>query len=435
MSVNRRDYLANVRLLLGNKRLGWFGARGDDAHPLLELPNFVTCISLIAPMHAPGVTAEASLEEITHRRIDLDQYDFDSDASPGAVELRTVALRMLTGVDILVPYRPLQFFSLVMFPLGDSVRYFGNFHEHQVAFENKPWVESELRKLGVRMMPWAYFMPSEVNRAVEQLASGPVVVRRIRSSGGSGLRLVESEPEFRRLLAKADDLFVAVCPFFERAYPLNVGGCVFPDASVTLHTPSVQLIGVEGCTTRRFGYCGNDFAAASQLTAEMWDDLERQVRKIGGWLAGKGYVGAFGVDALSADEGVYVTEINPRFQGSSRISADIDRAQHRVDLYLAHLGSFLGLPNPGSLPLRELARSQTPSAQVYFHNLDAGPVRSGSHAPVGDSQFEWQLLPEPATSIDSGGILCRGVLRDIDHTGDWRERLLPKGLPLPEGRA
>ena len=109
--------------------------------------------------------------------------------------------------------------------------------------------------------------------------------------------------------------FIAAAPYLVPNIPLNVNACVFSDSLVSLHSPSFQLIGLPGFTSRTFGYCGNDFAQVRELEGNVLDQLEHIVLESGKWLAGKGYVGAFGVDALLCKGQVYLTEINPRFQG------------------------------------------------------------------------------------------------------------------------
>jgi len=55
------------------------------------------------------------------------------------------------------------------------------------------------------------------------------------------------------------------------------------------------------------------------------EEFDLMVRRVGEWLAGKGFLGAFGIDALIFEERLYLTEVNPRFLGSSRLAADLDK--------------------------------------------------------------------------------------------------------------
>jgi hypothetical protein len=88
---------------------------------------------------------------------------------------------------------------------------------------------------------------------------------------------------------------------------------------------------------------------------------------IGRWLWGRGYRGAFGLDAMVRGEHVLFTEINPRFQGSSRSSGYLDEQAGLPDIFLDHVSALLGLASYVSPPLRELAQDQTLS-HVYCYN-------------------------------------------------------------------
>ena len=94
------------------------------------------------------------------------------------------------------------------------------------------------------------------------------------------------------------DGFLAASRYLDPHIPLNINACVFQDGTVTLHGPSVQLIGIPDLTRRTFGYCGNDFGAIRHLDPRFVKEFEKMVLKVGGWLWSQGYLGAFGVDAL-----------------------------------------------------------------------------------------------------------------------------------------
>jgi hypothetical protein len=168
---------------------------------------------------------------------------------------------------------------------------------------------------------------------------------------------------------------------------------------VTLHTPSLQLIGLPQCTPLRLGYCGNDWAAAKALEPRALEALERMGQAAGGWLGRRGFRGAFGLDAMVCGANVLFTEINPRFQGSSRISATIEEQAGLPDIFLDHLMAWLGLPSYGRPPLSELARQQRATAQIICYNLDLGLVRLPERLAVPEDVSQGLL---PATDVTVG---------------------------------
>lgn len=179
------------------------------------------------------------------------------------------------------------------------------------------------------------------------------MLRRSRTTGGVGLVRIDDPAALEAMWPRQDEAFVSVAPYIDRAVPVNVSGVVWRDG-VTVHPASVQLIGVPGCTTRAFGYCGNDFGALADFDVDLVDAIERATVAIGGWLGGYGYRGAFGVDFLVDEHGVPLfTEINPRFQGSTHLSCQIAVLDGQSCLLLEHLAALLDVSVPRRVSLRD----------------------------------------------------------------------------------
>lgn len=401
----RARAISRIESHVGRRRLLWFGTRGTDASPLLDLPALDSVYGVVAPLGATTLEGgEWSLESATLHRVDLDVYSFDADVSPAAMELRRRLLEATRYPSVLLPYRPLAFLSNVAFGRFHGVKLAGLFHERHAPFEHKPWVESELRAR-VQVVPWHYYHASDLTEAGSLLSRGPVVVRPARSSGGVGMGVVHNPSE---LPVVAPDAFVSIAPFLAPNIPLNVGACVFEDGQTSLHPPSLQLVGVKGATTRPFGYCGNDFAAASNLADHILDDLDAMTRAVGSWLAGAGYRGAFGIDALVHHDKVFLTEVNPRFQGSSEISSRLDAELGRPDIYQDHLLAFFEKsPIDAEVGLRELAARAPPMAHLLVHQPDRRP-RAPPPLPAG--VFE-ELRPDDAVELAPGAVERRVVAR------------------------
>ena len=409
---NRDAFLDTIDRKLGKRKLIWFGARGEDAQPLLAIPQFSEVFSLIAPFGSVSVEVDACLETMRQSRMDLDTYSLDADHSSQAQALRRCLLESLKSSAAILPYRPLGFLSSVYYPRRGHVKYLGLFHERQAPFEHKPWVESELRDLGLRTLPWRYFSDEDRQRFEDELeALGSLVLRTNRSDGGAGLSLIQSKADLELHWHGHSDGFFAAAPHLVPHVPLNVNACVFPDGQVTLHGPSIQLIGIAECTQRLFGYCGNDFAAVRYIDDGHLNDLDEMVRTVGRWLASKGYIGAFGVDAMISGGSVYLTEVNPRFQGSSTLSALLDEELERADVFLAHIGAFFNLSPQKSESLCEIARLQSPSAQIICHNIMPINCRLEPGGRLAVSGGHLYLVPAPAIEIEKEAILFKVIVR------------------------
>lgn len=408
--MSRRQLIEQIGKRLGTRKLVWFGTRGTDSQPLLQLSQFSEVYSIVAPLEALTVHGEVCLEALTGTRVDLDAYSIDYDHTPPARELLRRLYQSLGEPAVVAMYRPGAFFTSIYYPRSEFVEYLGQFHERQAPFEHKPWVESELRKRGVQVVPWRYFGDSERPRLQDILEREALVLRTSRSDGGVGLAHIQSPEELDARWPSHEDHFLSAAPFLSPNIPLNVNACVFRGGEVSLHAPSLQLIGLPGFTSRKFGYCGNDFARIRELDAHVLDAFEEAVVESGKWLANKGYLGAFGVDALLYHGEVYLTEINPRFQGSSHLSAVMDMDLDRADMFLEHIAAFLGLEPPPFVPLKILAGEQRKVSQVVCHNQRQQPVRTTAHVAPEAEHVTCTLLPRCGVVVDPEAILFRAVI-------------------------
>lgn len=403
--MNRADYVAAIENRLGGDRLLWFGTRATDASSLLALEQFSGAFSLISPIgpRARSDFVESCLELHSGRRPDLNSYSVDDDRSGAAATLRRDLARAWRSGTYLAPYRPSDFLSSTYFPRLGTSGYLGMFHGRQSAFEHKPWVESSLRARGVLTIPWQYFADDDVDLIDEAVYVGPRVIRANHSDGGIGVMMLQAGRKAKDYLPRHDDLFVAVAPYLDPNIPLNVGGCVFRDGTVTVHSPSLQLIGINQCTSRRFGYCGNDFSRLSEVLEEArLHELETMVKDVGVWLHSCGYLGAFGIDALLHEDRIHLTEVNPRFQGSTEASASIDRSLGIPDILLEHVGALLGLDAPPSQQsMTEVALAQAGEGRrlshVVCYSRGAGRcTKTDCTVPDTDS---YQVLCLPAEQV------------------------------------
>ncbi|KAF0106817.1 MAG: Uncharacterized protein FD146_2409 [Anaerolineaceae bacterium] len=411
MTTKYKNALELINSRLGNRKLVWFGTRGTDSRALLGINNFKELFSLIAPLNSISLNKEVCLETKKKLRVDLDSYSIDYDDTPDALDLRRQLFFSLADQSYLVSYRPSNFLTSIYFPRSKSVEYLGLFHESQEPFEHKPWVESELKKVGVNIVPWTYVEEKDRNLLEEMLQTGPQVIRSSRSDGGAGLALIHDPAELDLKSVPHPDHFLGVAPFLSPSIPLNVNAVAFPDGTVTLHSPSLQLIGIRSCTRRTFGYCGNDFARLGDLSDKILDELEEYVIKSGRWLASKGYLGAFGIDAIVFRDRVYVAEINPRFQGSSDLSSWIDLDMQRPDMFLDHIAAFLGIePRQDNVHLKDLAKDQMKVSQIICHNISESYLqRNEQPLPIKAVVDHYELVPASRIAVAPEAILFRAV--------------------------
>lgn len=413
--MTRADYVKRISAAIGSRKFVWFGIRGHDAASLLELPQFEDSFAITAPLSAASLATDSTLEQHAGQRVDLDTYDIDLDRRPVVGDFRRELLASLNSDCVVATYRPSYFLSNAHFANFRTTTYLGLFKERQIAFEHKPWVETHLTDFGVRTVPWNYLAEERRDGIEAFLQDGPVVLRASRSSGGTGVILVESVDEIAERWDPREDMLIAVAPYLADAAPLNVGACVFPDGTITVHPGSFQLIGIPSCTDRRFGYCGNDLGVFAGLPEDVILEVDSMTRSVGKWMHSQGYVGAFGIDVLVQDGVVYFGEVNARFQGSTSLTCLACAELGEPDLLMDHLAAFLGVePDERSVNrnLLEWARIMPPRAQVIVHNLSPTRARISDFARLlPDPRLDvlTELLPLDGSWVEPGGILARVV--------------------------
>ncbi len=375
-SLKFKHRLDEIIRYLGKRDLLWLGLRGADAASLLQIPQFSKVFSIIAPLEANPAISETCLESLQKKRVDPHTYSPDEDHSKEAVRLHNLLCSELSKPSAVLAYRPDKLFSKAYFSNAENVEYFGLLNERQTAFEHKPWVESELKKIGVRTIPWKHYGLHNLPEASQLIAQMPFIVRsdEVSIGGGGNMSIIRAKNKINSLLTLDYDSLLSISPYLYPNVPLNVNACLFQDGSISLHGPSIQLIGIESCTRYVLGYCGNDFSRIRDLDAGILDELEEMVIHVGKWLASVGYLGVFGVDAIEYKGHVYFSEINPRFQNSSVIAAQLDQELDLPDMYLNQIAAFAGLSAPPHIPLKELAKQQKGVSQIICNSQYPQPV-------------------------------------------------------------
>lgn len=429
--MKRSDLLRQIGHRLGNRRLIWFGTRGDDVESAAQIPNLETAFSVISAYRGRSKVTSLALEDLTGIRVDLDTFDIDHDEHvEELLELRRALMRSLSHPSALFTYRPSAFVSAACFARRDRCRYLGLFNDHQAAFEHKPWLETAIAELGLPQIPWTYVADEDQIETLRFLDDGPVMLRRSRTTGGVGLVKVEDSTELEALWPREEAAFVSVAPYLDDSISLNASGVVWHDG-VTVHPASVQLVGVPELTTRPFGYCGNDFGALRALGDHLIEQVDDAVRRIGWWLGRYGYRGAFGVDFLVVDGVPLFTEVNPRFQGSTHASCRLSVEIGESCLLLEHLAAFLDIDAPAAVPLNEQLDATQDLAHFIVHwtgdepvSLDPGALAASLTGVTTSARMD--VATHPAVTTEPGATVIRCTTRS-QVTSDGRALHAPWG--------
>ena len=443
--MNRAQALNAVGERLHGRRLVWAGLRADDADGLEDLPQLSSSFSLIGATGAKLSSRSLALDEMSGRRVDPEVWDVDAyPRDPVVRRFRAGLLVALASPSVLLPYRSTDFLSSIQLARRDTSQMLGLFGGQQSLFEYKPWVEVAIAEAGVPHVPWLYVAEEDRSR-LRELPDKEFVVRRSRTSGGEGFTRISSMNDLIEDWPDSPDRLLSIAPFIE-SIPVNVGATVWTDG-VTVHNPSVQLIGIPSCVSREFGHCGNDFAAMRKFPDATIDAIERSTVAVGEWLRSQGYLGSFGVDFLVTDDDVLFAEVNPRFQGSTRTSSKIDTSMGLPCLLLEHLAAWLGMSRMPGPNLRERVAGAEMFSSVVVHwtgteprHLDAtdlvrrvegdwpGMVADVVTSPhvINDPGSTVVRLTVPGSLTQSGFDLDAGLVATID---DWHSRQLSRSDP------
>lgn len=433
MRTQRSRLAGQIADALGPRNLFWFGTRGDDARSLCDLDQFKGSFTILNRPAWLSNSESVSYEDLTGTRVDLDAWDIDDHLfDPPTHQFRRAMLNAMAGQDhAIVPYRPSNFLSALEFARNDRGLSLGLFAGHQHVFEHKPWVESAVKQMGLPMVPWRYIADEEQLDIRDLLADGPVVLRPSRGSGGSGMSKVEDAKGVAEKWPAGEEFFASVAPYLSGCVPLNVGAVVW-DRGITLHFPSVQLIGIPECAARPFGYCGNDFASVKEIEPALIDQVEAMTIRIGNWLRLQGYRGAFGIDFMVDRGTALFTEINPRFQGSTRMSAQLSVELDQPCVLMDHIAAMLHLDCPDDRPrLVDQVAEMPARAQVIVHNTSHRASRADTWALTVEARElpgyrGVELTVDPAVICDPDAVLaCINLDTPVTRTGyDLRDDIV-----------
>lgn len=371
--MNRAQLLDEVSARIRGRRLVWAGLRADDVKGLEDLPDGISSFSLIGPTEPEQDPRSLALDEMSGRRVDPEIWDVDAYPNDPVVRrFRTGLLAALASPSVLMPYRSTEFLSSIQLARCNTSQILGLFGGQQSLFEYKPWVELAVASAGIHSIPWRY-VAAEDRGLLRGLPEGDYLARRSRTSGGEGITRITSMTDLIEDWPDSPDHLVSIAPFIE-SVPINVGATAWRDG-VTVHNPSVQLIGIPSCVSREFGHCGNDFGAMRRFSRATVEAIEQSTIAVGDWLRSQGYLGSFGVDFLVTEDHVLFAEVNPRFQGSTRASCRIDAGMGLPCLLLEHLAAWLGVARIDGPNLCDRVASAEAITSVVVHWTGAEPRR------------------------------------------------------------
>ena len=453
--MDRTQRMEQLNVALKDRGLIWFGPRGSDALGLkLFTDNLGGAFSLYDRHFSFDEFHDSkyfiSLEEMTLKRRLSRVFGEDDESRAGEFKFAKRIDECFQSVIVqgriptVIAYEPHDVIDTLIMQDGVA-EYLGIGVEKFRDLSKKPRMEKHLRQVGVPLIPW---MPVKSFQNIRDLHETypSLIIRRDGGSSGKGivsLRRSDDIDEIERVVHEMKGSLsaaVSVAPLFEGAISLNASAVVFAPKSktgkpnVSTFPINAQLVGQPELTSLEFGYSGNDFAFAAGLDNEILRECDAILHKVGEFLGSNGYVGAFGVDFILTQEGkVLFTEVNPRFQGSTRLLTRIAGRAGQADVLMEHMAATLGLPFEKSLDAPAWADVTNPFSQMYLHNTTGHPVRLVDETVVDDEanrdninapvtkHVEYEMMPDSEDiRVDEGALLERIVVRGGVLSSDGR---------------
>ncbi|HEX7575720.1 MAG TPA: ATP-grasp domain-containing protein [Candidatus Methanoperedens sp.] len=157
----------------------------------------------------------------------------------------------------------------------------------------------------------------------------PLMVKPISGSGGIKNIVVRSVEELN-IFTERRDSHEFIAQEFVEGIPCSASVISTGDEAVVVAV-NEQLIGIPWLTRLPFAYCGN----VTPFETKFREEMEAYSKQIA--IEFK-LQGSNGIDFMHTDKGVYVIEVNPRFQGS----IDTVELSTGLNVFDAHIKSFSG---------------------------------------------------------------------------------------------
>jgi hypothetical protein len=395
---------AQVERALDGRRLMVSGVRGTDSIGLAGSLFFGG--SHVLTMHDGDEQSPASYEEIQASRPGLSRFQFEG----GHAESKWVTglrNRISHGIAV-VPYKAFGFHQRLGF--GNNSWFLGLEPALQSRFDDRSWVEEGLSEAGVSTIPWR----NPLHPLALEETGAPLVIRSNRSVGGSGFQLIHNEQDLAALIDRGVEADFSYSPFYAEASHLSTLAVVDSDGEVSLHGISRQLIGLPSLTESAFEYCGNRFGSEAEIDADVASEMDQATRRVGRWMAARGYVGTYGADWLVWGGHVWLAEVNARFTGSVLGSDVVAARLGQSSIYINHAAAFLGVSRPIEVDCGDLLAAPGCTVIHVLSHEHTPLVMTSPRELAGWSQFG---RPSPGITVEHGGILA--LLVSTEQPGNF----------------
>lgn len=365
--------------------LTWMGQRLSDILGLDELLPIGTILScdfgsdgrIYQKSHGTQII---SLEDQTGIRQNWSNFSLNSFLT--SVD-REVLRASLKNTRWFLPYASVRSFHSYLTKNMPNITYLGIKPELKNLLDDKFFFRRLTKRLGLDILPgFVSLLKNDQQFAMVSSKLGlPFVAQLSKGASGSGTFPVSDLSDWQALCnVHSGKKFL---------FTKYVDGCSFNINAVVnskriiLSSPSVQILGLTELATKKMTYCGNDFKSMNVFGIEILKNIYEMTNVIGAEIRRLGYRGIFGIDFLSDFSGkIYPVELNPRFQGSTQLLANLQISNGIMPISLDHILAF----DDSILFKQYEPQSDIPrinmGSQIILHNLSPEAMEvKGSVSP------------------------------------------------------
>ncbi|MGQ9506838.1 MAG: ATP-grasp domain-containing protein [Candidatus Bathycorpusculaceae bacterium] len=202
----------------------------------------------------------------------------------------------------------------ILYELNNIIPILGNSPSVIQNVREKPKFFAKLKQLKVPHPETVVIIKDflEAKEAADKIGY-PVVVKPVKGFGGANIILVQNPSELQKAFSKVSLLGESVLiQKFIKGVPASIS-LLATDKNVTILSANEQLLGLSSVFQQEpFGYCGN--IVPLHVNHSTFEKCKVIAEKIALHF---GLKGSNGIDIIISNDGTpYVTEVNPRFQGT-----------------------------------------------------------------------------------------------------------------------
>ncbi len=368
------------RSSLAPYRFGWYGQRALDCIGLdryLDLGFVLSCdFGLDTPAVLPAQGRIFSVEQGSYVRENWTSAELGSILSCQGQELSNYLAQHASVPSCIVAYSAtasLAEFASLQRPAVHTIMPDA---ELKARLDNKISFARAVTAMGLsRPRTFVVRLRPHLYGAIREELGLPFVVQLAFGSSGSSTFFVHDQADLEALFLRVGEQEILVSKFVD-VPSVNVNAAVVGRQTLVT-SPSVQLVGLQPCTTRAEVYCGNDFGLAGSLSPSILARVEECTHRVGHWLGKLGFNGVFGLDLLvdEAVEMAYPVDLNARFQGSTHLLTQIQEVHGDTPLPILVIASALGLLEEGDIDAwRQRPQPWKNGSQLILHSLSDVPL-------------------------------------------------------------